>query len=212
MNNDPTNDLATSATGGLGGYFPLDSDGNPTSSPSSFAESKHVHNVGIKGDYTLRPDDKNLIKTGFQVQASRAVGSISVLTDLATPAVTDGNPDNGFFESVYVQDDYTIAKPLILNAGIRYDATQFAFGGVNPKDSSIQPRIGLNYLLRDTTKLHVFYGKLFQPAPVENLRDTFVNTGSGTLAPYDIKAEKEKMSAVSVGFARRARTVYAASC
>ena len=190
VNNDPGNDLATSPSGGLAQYFPNDSSGNPTSSPSSFAESKHVHNVGLKGDYTLRPDDQNLLKTGFQLQASRAVGSISVQTDLATPAVTDSSPDNGFFESVYLQDDYTISKPLILNAGIRYDATQFAFGGVNPKDSSIQPRIGLNYLVSDTTKLHVFYGKLFQPAPVENLRDTFVNTG-GTLAPYDIKAEKD---------------------
>jgi len=182
VQNDPTNDLATSATGAT----PVTG-----SSPSSFYENRHVNNVGLKGDYTLRVNEQHLVKAGLQVQRSRSEGLISVQTDLATAPTTDGSPDTGYFESVYLQDDYTIAKPLILNVGVRFDATQFMFAGLHPTDSQVQPRIGLNYLLTDTTKLHVFYGRLFQPAPVENLRDTFINSGAGQLAPYDIKAEKD---------------------
>jgi outer membrane receptor protein involved in Fe transport len=85
-----------------------------------------------------------------------------------------------------------LAKPLVLNAGLRYDATQFQFGNLSPTDSMLQPRVGLNYMATDTTKLHLFYGKLFQPAPVENLRYK-MNPVTGTfssLDSYDIKAEK----------------------
>jgi outer membrane receptor protein involved in Fe transport len=188
VDNDPANDLAS----GLGG----NPDFIAGATPSTFYENRHVNNVGLKGDYSTRPNDSNLVKAGFQVQWSRADGLISVQatngTGALTPNSTDSSPDTGIFESVYVQDDFTIAKPLILNAGVRFDATQFRFADVSPTDDYVQPRIGLNYMATETTKFHVFYGKLFMPAPVENLRDTFVAVGGGNqLAPYDIKAEKD---------------------
>jgi outer membrane receptor protein involved in Fe transport len=99
------------------------------------------------------------------------------------------SPTVGYYESVYLQDDYMIFKPLVLNAGLRFDATQFIFAGLSPTDSLLQPRLGLNYMVTETTKLHVFYGKLFQAAPVENLRVT--SQIGGVLAPYDLKAEKD---------------------
>lgn len=179
--NDPSNDLYTSASGPV----PL---GGTT---SSFYENRHVNNGGVKADFTNRIDDRNLFKTGMQIQGSRSDGLISVQTNLTSAPQYDSSPDVGYFESYYAQDDITFSKSLTLNLGVRFDATQFAFSGLSPTDWMVQPRIGLNYMLSDTTKLHVFYGRLFQPAPVENLRDTFVNTGAGQLAPYDIKAEKD---------------------
>jgi outer membrane receptor protein involved in Fe transport len=191
VHNDKFNDLATSNSGALSGVI-------PNASPSSFAEDRKVNNYGLKGDFTTRPDERNLVKAGFQVQTSRADGNISVQTDLATLPSLDNNTTKGTFESVYAQDDFTILKSLVLNAGLRFDATQFSFSGLSPKDSLVQPRVGLNYMATDTTKLHIFYGKLFQPAPAENLRDTFVNTGAGQLTPYDIKAEKDDYYEVGV--------------
>ena len=189
VHNDPANDLATSGTGST----PITG-----ASPSSFAENKKTNNFGLKGDFSTRPDEKNLLKAGFQLQTSRSTGSISVQTDLASAPVIDANPESGTFESVYVQDDYTLSKQWVLNAGMRFDATQFLFSGLRPTDYAFQPRVGVNYLVTDTTKLHAFYGKLFQPAPAENLRDTFVNTGAGQWSPYDIKAEKDDYYEVGV--------------
>jgi outer membrane cobalamin receptor len=175
VNNDPTNDLNPQAF----------------NNPSSFAEQRATNNWGLKGDYTWRIDDNNLFKAGVQLQASRAVGGISIQTSLATAPFTDGEPDTGFFESIYAQDDFTVGK-LTINGGVRVDATQFNFGpGSDSSDYAIQPRIGASYIFWDVTKLHVFYGKLFQPAPLENLRNAFTTVGGGQLSNYDIKAEKD---------------------
>ena len=180
VTNDPANDLYS--FGKITG-----------ASPSSFSEDRQVNNLGLKTDYTLRSSESHLIKAGFQLQASRADGPVSIQTDPAVAPSTDNTPNTGYLEGVYLQDDYTIAKPLILNAGLRFDAAQFSFGGQTTSDYLFQPRIGLNYLLTEQTKFHIFYGKLFQPAPVENLRYAF-NPQTGKFNPnqfYDIKAEKD---------------------
>ena len=191
---DPTNDLAGATAVAT----------QPGVVYDTFSENRTVNNFGLKSDFTLRPNDWNLIKAGFQLQASMATGSFTIQTQASGAAAPsapfmDSTPNNGYFEGVYAQDDLTIVKPLVLNAGLRYDATQFNLGpGTNPTDGSLQPRIGLNYSPWETTKLHVFYGKLFQPAPVENLREAFVAVSGGTPAPYDIKAEKSDFYEVGI--------------
>ena len=177
VGNDPQNDLAA---------IPL----IPKAAPVSIAENRNVNNLGFKGDYSCRWSESHLLKTGFQLQASRADGFVSFQTDPAQsqPTVVDW-PVNGYFESLYLQDDYQIFKPLTLNAGLRWDATQFIFQDNNPEDTLLQPRLGLNYLVTEATKLHLFYGKLFEPAPVENLRLQF-NSSTDKVTPFNIQAEK----------------------
>ena len=187
FNNDLTNDLASATL--------ITGD-----TPSSLYMDRQADNYGIKGDYTARPDGQNLFKAGFQVQYSISGGPVTVYGfDPSGNSVTssDNGTDIGYTESGYVQDDYTIAKWLILNAGLRFDATQFIFSGVTPDDYEFQPRLGLNFLPTDTTKLHIYYGKLFQPAPIEDLRDTFA-VFTGNLQPYDIKAEKDDYYEIGV--------------
>lgn len=204
VKNDPTNDL----TGASKITLPPDSGGNNVNPVyASFSQSRNTNNFGLKADYTYRPNESHLIKAGVQVQASKARGSFTIQTaqndgtGVATPTTPTafGIPNDGYFEGIYVQDDFTIFKSLVLNAGLRFDATQFNLGpGVNPTDSALQPRVGLNYLITDTTKLHAFYGKLFQPAPVENLRAAFNALVSPTVVPYDIKSERSDFYEVGV--------------
>ncbi len=171
-------------------YASIDYAGDPARDGDiSFSENKHTHNFGLKGDCTVRVDDQNLVKMGFQGQYSRSSGHIGILTPSGN--FEDSASSTGIFESVYVQDDYALSKSLILNAGLRFDATQVDFSETTASDSQLSPRIGLSYLMSDTTKWHAFYGKLFQPAPAENLRIAFSTVGGGTLSPYDIKAEKD---------------------
>lgn len=183
--NDPVNDLI------------MVDNADHASEIVSFKQNRHVNTVGAKLDYSARPDDRNLFKAGLQVQAAQSSGFVTVLqkdaSNLAnTIESTNADPNMGYSENVYVQDDFTIAKPLVLNAGIRFSATQFNFSGLTPSDYMFQPRVGLNYMASETTKLHIFYGKLFQPSPLENLRMTYSNLNPGAgLAPYDVKAEKD---------------------
>jgi outer membrane cobalamin receptor len=191
VTNDPTNDLFAANAGAIAG-----------SNSSSFAEDRNTNNLGLKGDYTNRLNDRNLIKAGFQVQASVSTGPITVISQPqgdAPLSSTDNGTDHGYLESVYLQDDFSITKKLVLNAGIRADATQFRFSDAVSNDSWIEPRIGLSYMATETTKIHAFYGLLYQPAPIENLRDTFINTGAGNeLSYYDIKAEKDNYFEVGI--------------
>lgn len=165
----------------------------PWTNPTAFSQNRKIHNIGLKGDYSQRWLDRHLIKSGFQVQASDTQGKVSIQKNLNQSPSSVGTPGQGYFQSIYLQDDFTIAKPLILNAGLRFDATQFSFGGLNSSDQMLQPRVGLNYMATDTTKLHVFYGKLFQPAPVESLRYEYSDNTNAfvPLQYYDIKAEKD---------------------
>jgi outer membrane receptor protein involved in Fe transport len=176
--NDPTNDLASLNL-------------NPPGNPSSFSQDRRTNNVGFKGDYTYRPSDVHLVKAGFQLQASRTEGNVSIET--ANSSLVDNTPNTGYFGGIYIQDDIKIAAPLVLNLGLRYDLAQYVMFGHRPSDSLLQPRLGLNYMVTESTKLHLFYGKLFQPAPVESLRYKF-DPSNGTYSAlefYDIKPEKD---------------------
>ncbi len=180
VGNDPANDL-------------FSKQNYPNLDLTSFQMNRYTHSLGIRTDYSLRTSENNHIKTGFQFQSSRAAGAVSFQTAINRPPYTDSSPNLGYYSSLYFQDEYSILKSLVLNAGMRLDATQLSFGGVNSQDSLLQPRIGLSYLPTDETKLHLFYGKLFQSAPIESLRIEFNNTSSSFTAPqaYDIKAEKD---------------------
>jgi outer membrane cobalamin receptor len=184
---DPSNDLA-SAT-----LVPVTPAGQVNA--SSFFEDRTTTNLGLQADYSLKLNDANAVKAGFQLQAAEAHGPITVLSlstgQSVTATSTDSSADHDYQESAYVQDDITILPDLVLNAGLRYDAIQFLFPDASSLDGMFQPRLGLNYTPLPTTKFHLYYGRLFQPAPAEDLRDTFANLGQGTLAPYDIKAEKD---------------------
>lgn len=190
VNNDPTNDLATSSTG---------TNSNPNAQPDSFALNRTTTNIGLKTDYTWRVDSRNLVKTGFQVQnSSSKTNNLSIQQDLATAPFTYSGSDTGNMEAAYIQDSYSLTKALTFNFGLRYTGTQFKSDDISTSDGLLQPRLGVEYFLFDTTKLHAFYGKLFQPAPFENLRKAFVGTGGGGIQDYDIKAEKDDYYEVGV--------------
>ena len=179
FNNDPNNDLASLVAPATG------------ATPISLSMNRTVDNFGLKADYTLRPDDKHLVKAGFQAQQSNAAGFFTTQNAIGQTPTVYGTPDHGATEAVYAQDSYTIFTPLVLNAGLRYTATQFNTENmVTQQDGLLQPRVGIEYMVTATTKLHVFYGKLFQPAPFENLREAFAANG-GNAQPYDLKAEKD---------------------
>ena len=183
VGNDPFNDLA-SAPGGPNAIT--------GSQATSFAMDHSVDNFGLKSDYSIRVDENHFIKTGFQLQESDGRGSFSLQTDRTQAPANFSINDKGLIEAVYAQDSYSISKSLTLNFGLRYSATQFKSDALTTQDGLLQPRIGLEYLATESTKLHLFYGRMFQPAPFENLRAAFTGVGGGNAAvPYDLKAEKD---------------------
>lgn len=193
IKNDPINDLATSASGST----PI-----VGASPASIGQNRYVNYFGLKTDYSFRATDRNLIKIGSQFQLSYSGGWVSAQSNLASPAVIDSSEGQGFFESFYLQDEYSFIDSFTLHGGVRLDAVQFSFSGIASNDYLVQPRIGASYLFSEKGRLHLFYGKLFQPVSMESLRNQFDFTNSTALPvkPYNIQAEKDDYYELGVDY------------
>jgi outer membrane receptor protein involved in Fe transport len=190
FNNDPVNDLAAITL-------------NPGSSPSSFYEDRHTQSGALKGDLTVRASDDHLVKTGFQIRGSQTSGVLSVIGTNGNPppptlSSTDSSPTHNFIEGVYVQDQWTISKRLVLDAGLRYDAAQVIYNDAQPKYDQLQPRVGLSYLITPGTKIHVFYGRLFNLPLFEDLHELFASLQAGQNGSFDIKPEKDNYYEIGV--------------
>lgn len=193
-----TNDLANDLAFAQAQFNTLASQIPSGITESSYSQDRTSDNYGTQVDYTWHADTNNLIKIGGQALLTQSYGPVSVVevtnagSGPSTAASGDDSTDVGYEEGVYAQDDLTLASWLILSGGLRFDATQYVFPDTTDCDSNWGPRVGLSILPTDSTKFHLFYGKLFMPAPPEDLKDTFVNLGQGNqLVPYNIKAEKD---------------------
>jgi hypothetical protein len=190
VTNDPVHDLATA----VGGATPVTG-----SQASSFAVDRYTNNIGLKSDVTWRRDDKNLWKAGFQAQDSMSkTRNLSIQTSLSSAAQNFSGDDTGYLEAAYLQDSYSLSPKWTFNLGLRLTTTQFQSSGVTTNDGSVQPRLEVEYLVLEKTKLHAFYGKLFQPAPFEDLREAFSTSNGGKLGSYDVKAEKDDYYEIGV--------------
>ncbi len=81
--------------------------------------------------------------------------------------------------ALYAQDEYSIRKNLLLNAGVRYDHYS-TFGG------TANPRAGLIYSPRQETALKFLYGTAFR-AP--NAFETFYQSGDSMAPNPDLQPE-----------------------
>ena len=83
--------------------------------------------------------------------------------------------------ALYIQDEFTVMKKLILNAGLRFDQYR-TFGG------TANPRVALIYLPLEKTAFKLIYGTAFlTPNVYELFYSSFPNKGNPDLQPEKIK-------------------------
>jgi outer membrane receptor protein involved in Fe transport len=192
FNNDPTNDLFS-----VYGPTPL-----AGAAAGSYNESRHINNLGVQADFTDRLAGDHRIKAGVRLQALQSAGvySLTAGTTGSPPiTVSDDGTTNGYLESVYVQGDIKVLQSVVVNAGVRADAMQYDFPSISTQAYQVEPRIGVNYLVTDTTKIHAYYGRGFQPPPMQNFYNAFVATQAlgvgqcvaGSPCPNDVKPETD---------------------
>jgi len=87
--------------------------------------------------------------------------------DIAPYALSLDDKRNSTRDGIYVQDEITLGKGLLLNAGLRND-------NYSNVGSAVNPRLGLIWSTTDTTTLKFLYGTAFR-AP--NVYELYYSTG-----------------------------------
>lgn len=196
FDNDPTNDLAALNL-------------IPDSNPSSYFEDRHTNSGAVQGDYTMRLGDSHLVQLGTRVTGSQTAGVINVIgTNQSSPpptvSATDSSTVHDFIEGVYVQDQWTLSDQVVVNAGLRFEAAQVYYNPTDiPHYDQWEPRIGVNYMPVQGTKLHAFYGHLYDFPMFENLQSIFAQlnaegASAGQGGAFDIKPERDNYYEVGV--------------
>jgi hypothetical protein len=153
----------------------------PDTNQYNLAENRQFNTLGVKLDYTIHPSHDLELKAG--TQSSTTSGHEDFVT---TDASGDHGPSSnsglkGWDAGVYTQMAYSPIEQFELRTGVRYDAHNAPFAGT---ESQVSPRIRLNFFPSPATTLYVYYGRLFMPTNVEDLRAiTSVAQGGTTALP-----------------------------
>lgn len=175
---------------------------------SSVYERQTTRAYALKGDVTWQVDRLNLLKGGLEVKAndleyyydSNPVNPTDRIVNIYRKRPVEG--------AAYVQDKVEFSS-LILNLGLRFDffdaVTDYPRDPFNPTDptleplttgiqSTVSPRIGIAYPVRDNMVFHFSYGQFFQRPEYQtlynNLERQFANRGTTLFGSPALKPEK----------------------
>jgi Carboxypeptidase regulatory-like domain/TonB-dependent Receptor Plug Domain len=141
-------------------------------------EQRRFNTVGLKLDFTTHPMSELEFKTGLL--ASRTTGNETFQATAQDGTLGPGSASylNGSDVGGYAQVAYSPVEKVELRTGLRYDAHTAPFAGTS---TQLSPRIRLNYFPSPATSMYAYYGRLFIPTNVEELR-TITNVALGAVA------------------------------
>ena len=140
---------------------------------------------GLQFDVSYKLNDAHTVRSGLEYtrQATVSNNTVGVFpldnagTQMGTDPITvvDNSGKTGILTSLYVQDEWHLAKPLTLNYGLRFDKVS-AF----VEEQQWSPRINLAYTLSDDTAIHAGYSRYFTPPPQELASQASINLYANT--------------------------------
>lgn len=138
----------------------------PDTTLFNIAEDRNANTYGIKADYAVRPAHE--VEFKFGTQASAVTGH----EDFSTFAGSQLGPQSaanltGSDVGVYAQTAFAPQEWLEIRTGVRYDAHR---APNTPVATQVSPRFRLNLYPSTSTTAYLYYGRLFTPTNVEDLR------------------------------------------
>ena len=157
-------------------------------SAQTASQRRIAYSGGVRFDYTWVPDSRHVVKTGFQLDYTRANNQAQIFafdTSSGVPAgpvvtLEASNQNIQTRQEFWIQDQWSASEHWTFNLGVRGDAIQ---GFYNEGQAS--PRVGVTYKHNQSNVFHAYYGRLFTPPNVEQVAVTQLNTQNTTAAPDD---------------------------
>ncbi|HXW97176.1 MAG TPA: TonB-dependent receptor [Gemmatimonadales bacterium] len=138
-----------------------------TLTPYNLSEDRGFQTFGIKLDYTLRPRHGLEFKVGTLASLTRGNEDF-VTTDSAGNRGPSSNSSlRGSDVGVYAQTALGLSEKWELRTGIRFDNHDAPFAGNQHQWS---PRVRLSFFPDPSNTFWAYYGRLFIPTNVEDLR------------------------------------------
>ncbi|HEU4684032.1 MAG TPA: TonB-dependent receptor [Nitrospira sp.] len=150
------------------------------------SQRRTAYSGGSRFDYTWVPDSHHVVKTGFQIDYTRANNTTQIFAFDTTNGVPAGpvvtreasNQNIQTRQGFWVQDQWSPLDRWTLNLGVRGDAIQGFYN-----EGQVSPRIGATYAYSKANVFHAYYGRLFTPPNVEQIAFTNLNTQNTTAQP-----------------------------
>ena len=148
----------------------------PDTIPYNLLEHRFFDTYGAKVDYSYKPSNEFEWKSG--VMASQTSGHenfVSTAGDGSLGPASNSGLAGGDF-SIYSEVNWSLSEHFELRTGARYDTHAAPFAGTV---SQLSPRVRLNFYPDNANTFFLYFGRLFVPTNVEDLRN-ITNDAQGT--------------------------------
>ncbi|PYO76245.1 MAG: hypothetical protein DMD63_14900 [Gemmatimonadetes bacterium] len=153
----------------------------PDTTHRNISELRKFNTYGVKVDYSIHPAHELEFKVGTLSSLTRGHEDFSTFDASGNPGPASNSDLKGWDAGGYAQVAYSPVEQFEIRTGVRYDAHNAPFAGTQ---SQWSPRVRLNFYPNSANTLYLYYGRLFLPTNVEDLRAiTTVAQGGLTAEP-----------------------------
>ncbi|HEY7636700.1 MAG TPA: TonB-dependent receptor [Gemmatimonadales bacterium] len=139
----------------------------PDTTPFNLSEDRNFNTTGLKADYQYRFSEHLQFKVGGLASFTRGHEDFETRDQSGAPGPASNSDLKGNDEWVYAQTVVAPSEKWELRTGVRFDNHEAPFAG---SQNQVSPRVKLSFFPDPQTTLWAYYGRLFVPTNVEDLR------------------------------------------
>ncbi|HEV7389532.1 MAG TPA: TonB-dependent receptor [Gemmatimonadaceae bacterium] len=139
----------------------------PDPTAYNIRELRNFNSYGVKADYSVHPARELEFKFGTLSSLTRGHEDFSTFDATGSPGPASNSGLKGWDVGGYAQVAYSPVERFEIRTGLRYDAHNAPFAGTQ---SQWSPRVRLNFYPNSANTIYLYYGRLFLPTNVEDLR------------------------------------------
>jgi hypothetical protein len=151
----------------------------PDTTLYNIQEQRNFNTAGVKADYTFHPGHELEFKVGTVTQFTHGREDFVTTSARGQPGPSSNSGLKGYDAGGYAQTAWSPVEEFEIRTGLRYDAHNAPFAGTQ---SQWSPRIRLNFYPNLANTIYLYYGRLFIPTNVEDLRAITSVAQGGTAA------------------------------
>jgi len=151
----------------------------PDTTPYNLSEDRSFNTVGVKADYSIRLSHDISFKMGTLSSITTGHEHFTTIDAQGRPGPASVSALSGNDVGVYAQTAISPWEQWELRTGVRVDAHTAPFAGTQHQ---VSPRVKLSFFPSPATTLYAYYGRLFIPTNVEDLRAITSVADSGVVA------------------------------